>query len=53
MRSVAIRRAMVASHLPSASLDGTAHADAAYMVTARPIDSAARALATAAGRRPE
>ena len=53
MRSVAIRRAMVASHLPSVSVDDTAHADAAYMVTARPIDSAVRALATAAGRRPE
>jgi hypothetical protein len=53
MRSVAIRRAMVASHLPSVSVDDTPHADAAYMVTARPIDSAARGLATAAGRRPE
>ena len=53
MRSVAIRRAMVASHLPSVSVDDTAHAGAAYMVTARPVDSAARGLATAAGRRPE
>ena len=53
MRSVAIRRAMVASHLPSVSVVDTAHADAAYMVTARPVDSAARGLATAAGRRPE
>ena len=53
MRSVAIRRAMVASHLPSVSVDDTAHADAAYMVTARPIDSAVRGLAAAAGRRPE
>jgi hypothetical protein len=53
MRSVAIRRAIVASHLPSVSVNGTTHADAAYMVTARPIDSAARGLATAAGRRPE
>jgi hypothetical protein len=51
MRSVAIRRAVVNSHLPSVSID--AHADAAYMVTARPIDLAARGLATAAGRRPE
>ena len=53
MRSVAIRRAVVTSHLPSVSIDSTTHADAAYMVTARPIDSAARGLATAAGRRPE
>ena len=53
MRSVAIRRAMVTSHLPSVSVDGTTHADAAYMVTARPIDSAASRLVTAAGRRPE
>jgi hypothetical protein len=53
MRSVAIRRAVVTSHLPSVSVGNTVHADAAYMVTARPIDSAARGLATAAGRRPE
>jgi hypothetical protein len=53
MRSVAIRRAVVTSHLPSVSIDGTTHADAAYMVTAHPIDSAARRLVTAAGRRPE
>ena len=52
MRSVAIRRAVVTSHLPSVSIDGTTHADAAYMVT-HPIDSAAHRLATAAGRRPE
>ena len=30
MRSVAIRRAMVASHLPSMSVDDTPHADAAW-----------------------
>ena len=53
MRSVAIRRAVVTSHLPSVSIDGPTHADAAYMVTARPIDSGARGLAAAAGRRPE
>jgi hypothetical protein len=53
MRSIAIRRATVNSHLPSVSLDQTTHADAAYVVTARSIDPAARGLATAAGRRPE
>jgi hypothetical protein len=52
MRSIAIRRATVNSHLPSVSVDQT-HADAAYVVTARSIDPAARGLATAAGRRPE
>ena len=53
MRSVAIRRAMVSSHLPSIAAEVTTHADAAYIVTARPVDSIARGLATAAGRRPE
>lgn len=53
MRSVAIRRAVVTSHLPSVSVNGTAHADAAYMVTSHPIDSTARRLVAAAGRRPE
>ena len=53
MRSVAIRRAVVTSHLPSASVGDTVHADVAYMVTAHPIDSAPRRLVTIAGRRPE
>jgi hypothetical protein len=53
MRSVAIRRAIVNSHLPSVAVDQTTHPDAAYVVTVRAIDPAARGLATAAGRRPE
>jgi hypothetical protein len=50
MRSVAIRRALVNSHLPSVSLDETIHTDGSYAMTAHPID--ARRLAAAAGRQP-
>ena len=53
MRSVAIRRALVSSHLrQTSSVDETTHADTQYAVTTGPIDSAAHRLATAAGRRP-
>ena len=50
MRSVAIRRAVVDSHLPSVSLDEPMHTDASYAMTAHPIG--ARGLAAAAGRQP-
>jgi hypothetical protein len=52
MRSVAIRRALISSHPSMSSVDENTHADTRFAVTGGPIDSAARRLATAAGRQP-
>jgi hypothetical protein len=52
MRSVAIRRAVIGSHLPSiSSVDEATQADARYAIVSRPADPAERGLATDAGRR--
>jgi len=52
MRSVAIRRALTHSQLPSNSVDAASHADARYSaVVTRVPDPATRRFAMAAGRR--
>ena len=52
MRSVAIRRAVIGSHLTAmSSVDEDSHADARYAIVSRPAAPAERGLASAAGRR--